>query len=244
MLFQGTFVPTTAVAQTANERTPDNAVAGLTVADGLEVQLMAAEPMLLSPSNIDVDHLGRVWVCEVVNYRHFANKTNPAREAGDRIAVLEDTNGDGILDKDTTFYQGRDIDSAHGVCVLGNRVIVSAGDSVFSFYDYNSDLKADRKEVLFTGIQGTKHDHGIHSFTFGSDGRLYFNFGNSGNELHSADGTLIVDVAGKEVLANRKPYQEGMAFRCELDGSKVDTFGWNFRNNWELCVDSFGAVWQ
>ena len=244
MLFQGTFVPTTAVAQTANERTPDNAVAGLTVADGLEVQLMAAEPMLLSPSNIDVDHLGRVWVCEVVNYRHFANKTNPAREAGDRIAVLEDTNGDDILDKDTTFYQGRDIDSAHGVCVLGNRVIVSAGDSVFSFYDDNSDLKADRKEVLFTGIQGTQHDHGIHSFTFGPDGRLYFNFGNAGNELHDANGKLIVDIAGNEVIANRKPYQEGMAFRCELDGSKVDTFGWNFRNNWELCVDSFGTVWQ
>ena len=41
------------------------------------------------------------------------------------------------------FYQGREIDSAHGVCVLGNRVIVSAGDSVFSFYDDNGDLKAD-----------------------------------------------------------------------------------------------------
>ena len=35
-----------------------------------------------------------------------------------------------------------------------------------------------------------------------------------------------------------------MAFRCELDGSNVDTLGWNFRNNWELCVDSFGTVWQ
>ena len=232
------------IAQDGDSRSPQNAIAGLEVSAGLQVQLVASEPMLLSPSNIDVDHLGRVWVCEVVNYRHFANKANPGRDAGDRIAVLEDTNGDGVMDKDTTFYQGRDIDSAHGVCVLGNRVIVSAGENVFNFYDDDGDLKADRKEVMFTGIKGVQHDHGIHSFTFGSDGRLYFNFGNSGNELHSADGTLIVDVAGKEVLANRKPYQEGMAFRCELDGSKVDTFGWNFRNNWELCVDSFGAVWQ
>ena len=226
------------------DRTPDNAVAALDVADGVELKLFAAEPVLLSPSNIDIDHLGRVWVCEVVNYRRFANGNNAERVEGDRILILEDTNGDGMADKETVFYQGRDIDSAHGVCVLGNRVIVSAGDSVFSFYDDNGDSKADRKEVLFTGIKGTQHDHGIHSFTFGPDGRLYFNFGNSGEELHNPDGSIVVDVAGNEVRAARKPYQEGMAFRCELDGSKVDTLGWNFRNNWELCVDSFGTVWQ
>jgi len=226
------------------DRTPENAVAGLDITDGVELQLFAAEPMLLSPSNIDIDHLGRVWVCEVVNYRRFANGNNAERVEGDRILILEDTNNDGMADKETVFYQGRDIDSAHGVCVLGNRVIVSAGDSVFSFYDDNGDSKADRKEVLFTGIKGTQHDHGIHSFTFGPDGRLYFNFGNSGEELHNPDGSIVVDVAGNEVRAARKPYQEGMAFRCELDGSKVDTLGWNFRNNWELCVDSFGTVWQ
>jgi len=231
-------------ANAPTDRTPDTAVAGLDVADGVELNLFAAEPMLLSPSNIDVDHLGRVWVCEVVNYRRFANGQNKERPEGDRILILEDTDGDGMADKETVFYQGRDIDSAHGVCVLGNRIIVSAGDSVFSFYDDNGDSKADRKEVLFTGIKGTQHDHGIHSFTFGPDGRLYFNFGNSGEELHYPDGSIVVDVAGNEVRAQRKPYQEGMAFRCELDGSKVDTLGWNFRNNWELCVDSFGSVWQ
>ena len=233
-----------AAGQADDLRQPDAAVAGLDAADGLEVALIAAEPMLLSPSNIDVDHLGRVWVCEVVNYRHFANHDNPAREAGDRILVLEDTTGDGTLDKQTTFYQGRDIDSAHGVCVLGNRVIVSAGENVFNFYDDDGDLKSDRKEVMFTGIQGTQHDHGIHSFTFGPDGRLYFNFGNAGKELRRPDGSLVVDIAGHEVNDSRNPYQEGMAFRCELDGSNVDTLGWNFRNNWELCVDSYGTVWQ
>ena len=226
------------------DRTPESAVAGLDVTEGVELKLFAAEPMLLSPSNIDIDHLGRIWVCEVVNYRRFANGNNTERVEGDRILILEDTNNDGMADKETVFYQGREIDSAHGVCVLGNRVIVSAGDSVFSFYDDNGDSKADRKEVLFTGIKGTQHDHGIHSFTFGPDGRLYFNFGNAGEELHNPDGSIVVDVAGNEVRAARKPYQEGMAFRCELDGSKVDTLGWNFRNNWELCVDSFGTVWQ
>ena len=35
-----------------------------------------------------------------------------------------------------------------------------------------------------------------------------------------------------------------MVFRCDLDGSNVETLGWNFRNNWEVTVDSFGTLWQ
>jgi hypothetical protein len=35
-----------------------------------------------------------------------------------------------------------------------------------------------------------------------------------------------------------------MVFRCELDGSKVELLAWNFRNNWEVAVDSFGRIWQ
>ena len=100
---------------------PSKAVAGLDVAPGLEATLFASEPMMASPTNIDVDDRGRVWVCEVVNYRH----RNGERPAGDRILILEDTDGDGRADKSTVFYQGRDIDSAMGICVLGNRVIVS-----------------------------------------------------------------------------------------------------------------------
>src|SRR5213076_2672854 len=29
-----------------------------------------------------------------------------------------------------------------------------------------------------------------------------------------------------------------------LDGSELETLGWNFRNNWEIAVDSFGTLWQ
>jgi putative membrane-bound dehydrogenase-like protein len=219
---------------------PGEAIAALDVGEGLEASLFASEPMLLSPSSIDIDHLGRIWVCEVINYRG----NNGKRPEGDRILVLEDSNGDGKADKQTVFYQGRDIDSAHGVCVLGNKVIVSAGDNVWIMTDENGDLKSDKKEALFTKIGGAQHDHGIHAFSFGSDGKLYFNFGNASRQLADASGKIITDKAGNEVKADRKPYQQGMAFRCDLDGSNVETLGWNFRNNWEVCVDSFGTVWQ
>ena len=231
-------------------RDPKDAVKSLDIPKDLRATLFASEPMLKSPSNIDIDHRGRIWVCEIVNYRHFRNKSNPPRKEGDRILILEDTTGDGKADKSTVFYQGRDIDSAHGILVLGTptgkntKVLVSANASVFVFTDTNGDGKSDKKEVLFTGIGGTQHDHGIHAFVFGPDGRLYFNFGNSGKTIKDKNGKPIVDKAGNVVNDSRQPYQEGMIFRCKLDGSDLETLAWNFRNNWEVCVDSFGSLWQ
>lgn len=212
------------------------------VADGLQVETFASEPMLLSPSSIDVDAHGRVWVAEIVNYRGHAN----TRATGDRILVLEDTDHDGKADKQTVFCEGKDMDSPHGVAVLGNKVIVSASGKVFIFTDDNGDLKADRKEVLFSGISGEQHDHGIHAVHFGPDGKLYFNMGNNGFQLKDKDGKIITDASGHEtrVKAPDSAYQEGFIYRCNMDGSGVETLAWNFRNNWEMAVDSFGAIWQ
>lgn len=228
------------------QRDAGQAVANLEVAKGVAATLFASEPDIANITNIDIDHRGRVWACDVKNYRWERRKLPEApRPDGDRILVLEDTDGDGRCDKQTVFYQGRDIDSAHGICVLGDRVIVSALDKVHVLFDANHDLKADeRREVLFSGIGGSQHDHGIHAFVFGPDGKLYFNFGNEGKQLKDKDGKAVIDQAGNEVAARRQPYQEGMAFRCNLDGSGLETLGWNFRNNWELAVDSFGTIWQ
>ncbi|MEL7499250.1 MAG: PVC-type heme-binding CxxCH protein [Planctomycetota bacterium] len=227
-----------------DQHAASQAISQFEIHPDLQVELFAAEPMLANPSNIDVDHLGRVWVCEVINYRHFRNKDAKLREAGDRILILEDSDGDAQADKTTVFYQGRDIDSAHGICVLGDRAIVSANDSVFFLIDTDGDSKADKKEILFTGISGTQHDHGIHAFVFGPDGKLYFNFGNEGKQIKDRHGKPIVDMAGNVVANHRKPYNQGMVFRCNLDGSQFETLGWNFRNNWEVCIDSFGTLWQ
>lgn len=221
-------------------RDPANAVAGLDVAEGLEATLFASEPMVLSPSNMDVDHRGRVWVCEVVNYRGHNGK----RPEGDRILILEDTDGDGKADSSTVFHQGRDIDTALGICVLGNRVIVSVSPNVFVFTDDDGDGKADRKETLFTKTGEAQHDHSAHAFVFGPDGMLYWNFGNTGHAVHDASGQPVLDPKGRAVNDGGKPYRQGMVFRCRADGSGFEVLGHNFRNNYEVAPDSFGTLWQ
>ncbi|MFD1143755.1 PVC-type heme-binding CxxCH protein [Larkinella insperata] len=222
-------------------RRAENALKGLTVAPGLQVSLMAAEPTLKNPTNIDVDARGRIWVTEAYNYRHAING-NPANPAGDRILILEDRDGDGRTETSTVFYQGPELNAPMGVCVLGNRVLIAQSPYVWAFYDDNGDDRADRKEILFQGIGGEQHDHGMHTFTTGPDGKLYFNFGNEGKTLKDKNGQVVRDQDGDEIGPQK--YRQGMVFRCNLDGSQVECLGHNFRNNYEVAVDSYGTMWQ
>ena len=215
----------------------------LDVAEGLEVTLFASEPQVVNPANMDIDSKGRVWVTEGANYRLW-QKWGKLRPGGDRIMILEDTDLDGAADKETVFYQGDDVNTALGICVLGNKVIVSCSPQVLMFTDTDGDDKADKKEVLFSNIKGVDHDHGVHAFTFGPDGRLYFNFGNDGKQIFDKDGNPIRDPQGNIIADNRKPYQQGMVFRCYPDLSGFEVLGNNFRNNYEVSVDSFGTLWQ
>jgi putative membrane-bound dehydrogenase-like protein len=212
--------------------------------EGLTTTLFASEPMLSNPTNMDIDSKGRIWITEGFNYRHQFNPKNPFREEGDRIVILEDTNGDGKADISKVFYQGPEINAALGICVLGNKVIVSCSPNIYIFTDEDGDDIADKKEILFQGIKGEQHDHAIHAFTFGHDGKLYFNMGNEGIVLIDAKGDTVVDVRGNKLVTNGNPYREGLALRCDIDGSNMEVIGHNFRNNYELVMDPFGTVWQ
>jgi putative membrane-bound dehydrogenase-like protein len=245
------------------QHSPDQAVSNLKLYPGVEATLFASEPMLVNPTNIDIDHRGRVWLCEVVNYPSFDNmkaisgSEKDPRPEGDRILILEDTTGDGVADKRTVYYQGRDVDTAMGICVLGNKVIVTRAPNVIVFTDEDGDDKPDKKEYLFTETAGPQGDHSTHAFQFGPDGKLYWNMGNSGLHIHDKDGNLVIDKAGNPVVNKQYGYRDsqryrgvdseywgGMVFRCDLDGSNFEVLGHNFRNNYDVSVDSLGGLWQ
>ena len=250
-------------APPAHPNGPDAAaadVAKMTVPAGLQSTLFASEPMVVNPADMDVDERGRVWITEGANYRATFQKWGVLRPGGDRIVILEDSNRDGKADKETVFYQDMTINTALGICVLGNKVIVSSSPYVFVLTDTDGDSKADKRELLFEDTSKGDHDHCMHAFVFGPDGKLYFNFGNEVRELRRPKGgtmalplngpvpkhesETVVDLAGNLVKTTGKPYRQGMAFRCNVDGSELESVGWNFRNNYELAVDSFGTIWQ
>src|SRR5262249_58143385 len=99
---------------------PEKAVSTLTVSDGLEVALWASEPLFVNPTCFDVDHKGRVWVCESVNYRNKLHGRKLTRPEGDRIVILEDSKGTGRADKATTFYQAPELLAPLGLAVAND----------------------------------------------------------------------------------------------------------------------------
>jgi len=224
-----------ASATLERQQSPEASAAGLKTESGLEVKLWAAEPQLSNPSNIAVDARGRVWVLEAVNYRRQLRNEPDIRPAGDRIVILDDTDRDGRADKVTVFDQSPELRSPLGIDVLGDKVIVSQSPNIIVYTKDAGDHIVD-KQVFLTGFKGVDHDHGVHAVVFGPDGRYYFNAGNEGWDITGKDGV--------HVRMDASSYFQGAAFRVNPDGTGLQVIAQNFRNPYELAVDSFGTIFQ
>jgi putative membrane-bound dehydrogenase-like protein len=228
----------------------------------MEIVPWATSPMLHNPTNMDTDHLGRIWVTEGVNYRDKKNR----RPEGDRIVILEDTDMDGKADKSTVFWQDPGLVAPLGIAVFDNVVMVSQPPNLLKLTDKNRDGKfseadGDTKEVFLTGFNGFNHDHSLHSVTGSPDGKWVFNQGNAGAIFEDRDGKTFklggayVDerygkyVADVRVIAGQKSddgfaYNSGAAFRINPDGTGTEVIGHGFRNSYEQITNSFGFVFQ
>ena len=229
--------------------------------DKLEITVWATTPLLYNPTNIDFDAQGRLYVAEGVNYRH-AGGTRPA---GDRVVILEDSDGDGEADKTDVFTQDPNLTSPLGVAVLDNKVVVSQPPDLIVYTDVNGDRKfdpaTDKREVLLTGFNARQHDHSLHSVTVGPDGLWNFNNGNCGG--------IFTDKSGKTFRVGSGYYQSGggtwysdtraiagqpsddgnvwvggFSVRMNPDGTNARIVGHNYRNSYEQALTSFGDMFQ
>jgi len=248
------FLSLVAAQQGKGVLSPEDQIKAFKLPEGLEATCWAQEPGFSNPTDLDIDERGRVWVTESVNYR--GSKLRPE---GDRIVIIEDTDLDGKADSYKVFAQDPSIVGPLGICVLGNKVYMAQSPKMLVYtIDASGDKAAGPPEVLFDGFGGQNHDHGLHAIMFGPDGRFYFNAGNDGARgavVKNGKGEAIIDATGSEVGGRGKVwrggptgagrrYQEGMAFRCNPDGTGFEVLGHNFRNNYEVAADSFASAWQ
>lgn len=232
----------------------------LILPDDLQAELWAESPQFYNPTNMDVDARGRIWVTEAANYRNYNNDSTRFfhHPMGDRVMILEDTDGDGKSDKSTVFVEDHDLVSPLGIAVIGNKIIVSCAPNLIIYTDNNNDDKPDKKEIFLTGFGGLDHDHSLHSLVAGPDGNWYFNTGNAGPHI-------VKDAAGwtlrsGSIYTGGSPYNKinkggmisddgkvwvgGLALRINPDGKGLKVMGHNFRNAYELALDSYGNMWQ
>lgn len=230
------------------------------VPENWEVTLWAESPSLYNPTNIDVDFKGRIWVTEAVNYRDYNNdpKSHLNFEGGDRVMILEDTDGDGVSDSSKVFVQDKDLVAPMGIAVIGNKVFVSCAPNLLVYTDEDGDDIPDKKEVFLEGFGGFDHDHSLHSLIVGPDGKYYFNTGNAGPHVvtDKAGWTLrsgSIYNGGSPYNDNNEPalvsdddkvWVGGLALRVEEDGTGLEVLAHNFRNSYEVALDSYGNMWQ
>lgn len=139
------------------------------VADGLEVNLFAADPLLAKPIHINFDARGRLWVASSEVYPHV----KPGQDADDKILILEDTDGDGSADETTVFARGLLIPT--GVLPGDGGAYVANSTELLHLVDTDDDGRADARRVMLSGFGTEDTHHIIHTFRWGPDGMMYFN---------------------------------------------------------------------
>jgi putative membrane-bound dehydrogenase-like protein len=221
----------------AQIRDDQEALKTLKVPEGFEIRLFAGADICHNPTAIDVDIYGRVWVAEGMNYRSTFNKgPGPLDPLADRIKVFEDTRGTGRADKVTVFTDRIPI-VPMSICVAGDKAFVGVAPEFWMFDGAAArDPVGKNKTTLLNGFHRSgrtspyvDHDHALHGLMLGPDARMYFTVGD--------EGMAVTDKSG---VAHRP--KGGAMVRMNLDGTGMHVIADNFRNPYELCLDSFGRV--
>lgn len=159
---------------------PADALAAFETEPGFAVELVAAEPLVVDPVALAFDERGRLFVAENRDYPLGAPDGKPAGI----VALLEDADGDGRMDRRTEFATG--LSFPNGVMCWRGGVIVTAAPDVFWLKDSDGDGRADVKEVWLTGFAlGGSSQLRVNDPTLGPDGWVYFAGGLSGGTVFS-----------------------------------------------------------
>ncbi len=143
---------------------PEESLATFEVAEGFQIELIAAEPLVSDPVDMEIDEYGRLYVVEMHGY--------PLDKDGSgTVRLLEDTNGDGIMDKSTVFADRLVLPT--GVMRWKKGILVSDAPDILYFEDTDGDGKADIKEVVLTGFALANPQHNVNNPLLGLDNWIY-----------------------------------------------------------------------
>ncbi len=139
------------------------------VAEGFEVNLFAADPIIAKPIQMNFDPAGRLWIASSEVYPQI----KPGQEADDKVLVVEDVDGDGRADKTSIFARGLLIPT--GVEPGDGGAYVANSTELLHFKDVDGDGRADQTRVVLSGFGTEDTHHILHTLRWGYDGALYFN---------------------------------------------------------------------
>jgi putative membrane-bound dehydrogenase-like protein len=217
----------------------EDALATMQVADGFTIEMIASEPLITSPVDMEIDEYGRMYVVEMHGY--------PLDKSGSgNIVMLSDTNGDGIMDKRTLFKEGLILPT--GILRWKKGFLVTDSPDIYYLEDSDGDGKADIMDTVLTGFALTNPQHNLNNPVYGLDNWVYAahegivksrdygeEFGDEGTEIYYPAKPDLVrlpqNASGKSVRFRPDQYQlEELASRCQF-GHTFNRWGHWFGSN-------------
>jgi glucose/arabinose dehydrogenase len=219
--------PEPPVVAVTGPRTPSEEQKCFHLPPGFDIELVASEPAIIKPIQMNFDDRNRLWVTQSVEYPFAAARD---RQARDTVKIFASTNGNGVADKVSTFADGLNIPI--GVLPIPGGCIAYSIPNIYRFLDTDGDGRADRRDMLYGSI-GVRDTHGMTgSFTWGFDGWIYACHG-------FANDSVLKGSDGQAIKLN-----SGNTYRMRPDGSHVEYYTHGQVNPFGLCFDPLGNLYS
>ena len=183
------------------------------------------------------DDLAANTVADRVAYikKHHAKTIGDYTKYDDRVRLMWDTDGDGVMDKDSVFakhFNQIEDGVGSGVLAVGDQVLFTCIPKLWSLRDVDGDHVAEERKALLDGfgVRFAFTGHDLHGLIMGPDGRIYFSVGDRGFNVKSQEGKEFFNP------------DSGGVFRCEPDGSGLEVVAMGLRNPQELAFDDHGNL--
>lgn len=214
---------------------PEAALKSFEVQRGFKLELVAHEPLLSDPVDACFDEHGRMFVAEMHGYPFSYEKRPQQPEGGGKkdagiVRMLEDTDGDGRMDRSTVFADK--ISWPTSVCCYDGGVFVLAPPHLYYFKDTNNDRKADERDVVLTGFSRSNVQGLTNGLRWGLDNKIYFAAGRNGGEL-THRGKKLFNIGRQDIRFDPKTEEFEQISGGLQFGHTFDDFGNRF-----VCANS------
>jgi len=201
--------------------------------EGFKIELVASEPLITDPVDMEIDEYGRLYVVEMPGY--------PLDKSGSgRVILLTDSNADGKMDTRTVFADNLVLPNSIMRWKAG--VIVTDAPNVIYFEDSDGDGHADVRDTLLTGFALSNPQHNLNNPVLGINNWIYLahegavgtetyaeEFGDPGHQVYFPDQPLSprlnINAGGRAVRFRPDQHQLEMTSSYSQFGQTFDAWG-------------------
>lgn len=218
----------------------EKAVSTFEIESGFKIELLASEPLVSDPVDMEIDEYGRLYVVEMHGY--------PLDKSGTgQIKLITDSDGDGRMDKSTVFAEG--FTMPFGIMRWKNGILVTDAPHVCYLEDTNRDGKADIREIILTGFAFSNPQMNVGNPVYGLDNWIYLTsesggtyqvykkeFGDLGSDIYypekpEAANLPLVAGSGRTVRFRPDAYKLELTSGSTQFGHSFDTWGHHLLGN-------------